>query len=137
MTDEPTTDGSPELPETRTTENTRLGGTTIGPYKLLQQIGEGGMGSVWMAEQGQPVRRRVALKLIKSGADSKEVIARFEAERQALAMMNHQNIAKAFRVPNHCHSRQNGLANIRFRQTGKTSAGSWPASKSLIGNYSE
>lgn len=66
----------------------------IGPYKLQQQIGEGGMGSVWMAEQEKPVRRRVALKLIRADMGSKEVVARFEAERQALAMMNHQNIAK-------------------------------------------
>lgn len=66
----------------------------IGPYKLLQKIGEGGMGEVWMAEQERPVRRRVALKVIKQGLDSRQVIARFEAERQALAMMDHQNIAK-------------------------------------------
>ena len=66
----------------------------IGPYKLLQQIGEGGMGTVWMAEQEKPVRRRVALKLIRSDVGSKTAIARFEAERQALAMMDHQNIAK-------------------------------------------
>jgi serine/threonine protein kinase len=66
----------------------------IGPYKLLHKIGEGGMGAVWMAEQLQPVRRRVALKLIKAGQGTEEVIARFEAERQALAMMDHQNIAK-------------------------------------------
>lgn len=69
-------------------------GTQIGPYKLLQQIGEGGMGVVYMAEQEQPVRRRVALKIIKPGMDSRQVIARFEAERQALAMMDHQNIAR-------------------------------------------
>ena len=68
----------------------------IGNYKLLQKLGEGGMGTVWMAEQVQPVRRRVALKLIKAGYDRKEVVARFEAERQALAMMDHQNIAKVF-----------------------------------------
>ena len=66
----------------------------IGYYKLLQKIGEGGMGVVWMAEQEQPVRRRVALKLIKSEFVGKEIVARFESERQALAMMNHQNIAK-------------------------------------------
>lgn len=66
----------------------------IGPYKLLQQIGEGGMGTVYMAEQVEPVRRRVALKVVKSGLDRREVLARFEAERQALAMMNHPNIAK-------------------------------------------
>jgi eukaryotic-like serine/threonine-protein kinase len=69
-------------------------GTHIGPYKLLQQIGEGGMGTVWMAEQHEPVRRKVALKVIKPGMDSKEVLARFEAERQALALMDHPNIAK-------------------------------------------
>jgi len=69
-------------------------GMMIGPYKLLQLIGEGGMGSVWMAEQEQPVRRRVAVKVIKPGMDSRQVIARFEAERQALALMDHQNIAK-------------------------------------------
>src|SRR5262249_53672434 len=71
-------------------------GAVIGPYKLLQQIGEGGMGVVYMAEQQQPIRRRVALKIIKPGMDSKQVIARFEAERQALALMDHQNIAKVF-----------------------------------------
>jgi eukaryotic-like serine/threonine-protein kinase len=69
-------------------------GTVIGPYKLLEQIGEGGMGIVYMAEQTQPVRREVALKIIKPGMDTKQVIARFEAERQALAMMDHPNIAK-------------------------------------------
>ena len=69
-------------------------GSRIGPYKLLQMIGEGGMGSVYMAEQEKPVRRRVALKIIKPGMDSAQVIARFEAERQALAMMDHQSIAR-------------------------------------------
>jgi serine/threonine protein kinase/tetratricopeptide (TPR) repeat protein len=69
-------------------------GTMIGPYKLLQLIGEGGMGAVYMAEQERPVRRRVALKIIKLGMDTKRVIARFEAERQALAMTDHPNIAK-------------------------------------------
>ena len=69
-------------------------GTQIGSYKLLEQIGEGGMGVVYMAQQDQPVRRRVALKIIKPGMDTKQVVARFEAERQALAMMDHPNIAK-------------------------------------------
>jgi serine/threonine protein kinase/tetratricopeptide (TPR) repeat protein len=69
-------------------------GTRVGPYKLLQQIGEGGMGAVYMAEQEEPVRRRIALKIIKPGMDSRQVIARFEAERQALALMDHQNIAR-------------------------------------------
>ena len=74
-------------------DSTHLG-AQIGPYKLLQQIGEGGFGQVYMAEQKEPVRRKVALKIIKPGMDTKEVIARFEAERQALAMMDHPNIAK-------------------------------------------
>ncbi|MHB8890319.1 MAG: protein kinase domain-containing protein, partial [Acidobacteriaceae bacterium] len=71
-------------------------GTQIGPYKLLEQIGEGGMGVVYMASQKQPVRRTVALKIIKLGMDTREVVSRFEAERQALAMMDHPNIAKVF-----------------------------------------
>jgi serine/threonine protein kinase len=71
-------------------------GTLIGPYKLLEQIGEGGMGLVFVAEQQRPVRRRVALKLIKPGMDSKQVLARFEAERQALALMDHLHIARVF-----------------------------------------
>ena len=71
-------------------------GDRIGHYKILQKIGEGGCGVVYMAEQDEPVRRRVAVKIIKLGMDTKEVIARFNAERQALAMMDHPNIAKAF-----------------------------------------
>ncbi len=69
-------------------------GTIIGPYKLLEQIGEGGFGLVFMAEQQQPVRRKVALKILKPGMDTRQVIARFEAERQALALMDHPNIAR-------------------------------------------
>ncbi len=69
-------------------------GSRIGRYKLLQQIGEGGMGVVYMAEQEEPVRRRVALKIIKLGMDTKQVVARFEAERQALALMDHPHIAR-------------------------------------------
>jgi serine/threonine protein kinase len=71
-------------------------GDTIGPYRLLQQIGDGGMGVVFMAEQTEPIRRTVALKIIKPGMDTREVIGRFQAERQALAMMDHPNIAKVF-----------------------------------------
>src|SRR5205807_719827 len=71
-------------------------GSVIGPYKLLQQIGEGGMGTVFLAQQQHPVQRKVALKVIKPGMDSRQVIARFEAERQALAMMDHVNIARVF-----------------------------------------
>src|SRR5262245_2314586 len=69
-------------------------GARVGPYKLLQQIGAGGMGVVFMAEQAEPVRRTVALKIIKPGMDSRQVVARFEAERQALSMMDHPNIAR-------------------------------------------
>lgn len=71
-------------------------GQVIGRYKLLQMIGEGGFGTVFMAEQDEPVRRRVALKIIKPGMDSKMVAARFEAERQALALMDHPHIARVF-----------------------------------------
>ena len=71
-------------------------GTMIGPYKLVEEIGEGGMGSVFMALQKEPVRRKVALKVIRAGMDSKQVVSRFEAERQALAMMDHPCIAKVF-----------------------------------------
>src|SRR5438270_14084651 len=88
---------APDASSSDTTEPPAEGpGTRLGPYKLLQQIGEGGMGIVYMAEQEQPVRRRVALKIIKPGMDSAQVSARFEAERQALAMMDHQNIARVF-----------------------------------------
>src|SRR5262245_39253861 len=69
-------------------------GTVVGRYKILQQIGEGGFGTVFMAEQSEPVRRMVALKIIKLGMDTRQVVARFEAERQALAMMDHPHIAK-------------------------------------------
>ena len=71
-------------------------GDQIGPYKLMEQIGQGGFGTVWVANQEKPVRRQVALKIIKLGMDTKEVIARFEQERQALAMMDHPHIAKVF-----------------------------------------
>jgi WD40 repeat protein/serine/threonine protein kinase len=71
-------------------------GTVIGPYKLLEQIGEGGFGIVFMAEQQQPVRRKVALKVLKPGMDTKQVVARFEAERQAVALMDHPHIAHIF-----------------------------------------
>src|SRR5262249_46020693 len=69
-------------------------GTVIGSYKLMEQIGEGGMGLVFVAEQQRPVRRKVALKVIKPGMDTQQVVARFEAERQALALMDHPNVAK-------------------------------------------
>jgi serine/threonine protein kinase len=76
---------------------TALGpGAQIGPYKLISILGEGGYGIVYLAEQQRPVKRRVALKVIKPGMDSKQVIARFEAERQALALLDHPNIAHVF-----------------------------------------
>jgi non-specific serine/threonine protein kinase/serine/threonine-protein kinase len=78
----------------RLTPPTEAAGSRIGPYKLLQKLGEGGMGVVYLAEQEHPVKRRVALKIIKAGMDSAQVVARFEAERQALALMDHPNIAK-------------------------------------------
>jgi hypothetical protein len=75
--------------------NDALRGTVIGGrYKILQALGAGGMGEVWLAEQAEPVRRTVAVKIIKTGAPSDQILARFEAERQALAMMDHPNIAK-------------------------------------------
>src|SRR5262249_28171891 len=88
---------SPPTPPTITVESPKpleSPGTVIGPYKLMEQIGEGGMGAVYVAEQTKPVRRKVALKIIKPGMDTKQVIARFEAERQALAVMDHPNIAR-------------------------------------------
>jgi tetratricopeptide (TPR) repeat protein/serine/threonine protein kinase len=88
---------APEVHDPALTTNqsiSEVSGTVIGPYKLIEPIGEGGMGTVWMAQQTEPVKRLVALKLIKAGMDSRQVIARFEAERQALALMDHPNIAK-------------------------------------------
>ncbi len=85
----PAPEGTLELPPA-----VEVPGAVIGPYKLLQQIGEGGMGTVYMAEQTRPVQRKVALKIIKAGMDSRQVLARFDAERQALALMDHPNIAK-------------------------------------------
>jgi len=82
--------------KTKTLTSTGRDMRTIGPYLLLQKIGEGGMGEVWVAEQEKPIQRRVALKLIKAGMDTRQVIARFESERQALAMMDHPAIAKVF-----------------------------------------
>jgi eukaryotic-like serine/threonine-protein kinase len=76
--------------------NKSIAGTVIGPYQLRQVLGHGGMGEVWLADQKQPVQRRVAVKLIKAGMDTREVVARFESERQALALMNHPAIAKVF-----------------------------------------
>jgi WD40 repeat protein/serine/threonine protein kinase len=83
-----------QQPELGNAKPSQVEGTLIGRYKLLQEIGEGGMGVVYMAEQQEPVRRRVALKIVKLGMDTAAVVARFEAERQALALMDHPNIAR-------------------------------------------
>jgi eukaryotic-like serine/threonine-protein kinase len=85
-------------PTTRTERTTtnELGTVIAGRYTLVEVIGEGGMGSVYLAEQSEPVKRKVALKLIKSGMDSRGVLARFDAERQALALMDHPNIARIY-----------------------------------------
>ena len=93
--------GVSRTPEERPTA-TQLAGANlrerqrIGPYRLLEKIGEGGMGEVWLAEQVEPVRRRVAVKIIKLGMDTERVIARFEAERQALALMDHPSVARVY-----------------------------------------
>lgn len=92
----PTQKASPTVAQRLNDPGEEGPGSLIGPYKLLQRIGEGGFGIVFMAEQEHPIRRRVAVKIIKPGMDTKQVIARFEAERQALAMMDHPNIAKVF-----------------------------------------
>lgn len=93
-TDEPTTLGSLPTPERASRPRHDPVGTQIGVFKVLERIGEGGFGMVYFAEQRSPVRRKVALKILKPGMDSNEVLARFEAERQALAMMDHPNVAK-------------------------------------------
>jgi WD40 repeat protein/serine/threonine protein kinase len=90
---------NPAVPEFATVDEPSVSerpGMVIGPYKLLEQIGEGGFGVVFMAEQTQPVRRKVALKVLKPGMDTRQVVARFEAERQALALMDHPSIAHVF-----------------------------------------
>ena len=82
--------------ETRLETGPQQSSLVIGPYRLIQRVGEGGMGEVWLAEQTAPVRRQVAIKVIKAGMDTARVVARFEAERQALAVMDHPAIAKVF-----------------------------------------
>jgi serine/threonine protein kinase len=87
-------EANPDPNATQAAAPSLVGTVVVGRYKLLEEIGDGGMGTVWMAEQREPVKRLVAVKLIKAGMDSKAVLARFEAERQALALMDHPNIAK-------------------------------------------
>ena len=87
---------APDADETRAQDTAARAAQTIGPYRLLEPIGEGGMGEVWLAEQAKPVRRKVAIKIIKAGMDTGQVVARFEAERQAFALMDHSAIARVF-----------------------------------------
>jgi serine/threonine protein kinase len=89
-------DGQDSIPTADSGAGVAGPGGEIGPYKLLSVLGEGGYGIVYLAERLRPVKRRVALKVIKPGMDSKQVIARFEAERQALALLDHPNIAHVF-----------------------------------------
>ncbi len=84
------------LPEQQSTFPSLDPGDRIGPYRLQQRLGEGGMGVVWLAEQHEPIRRRVALKIIKQGMDTRQVVARFETERQVLARLDHSNIARVY-----------------------------------------
>jgi serine/threonine protein kinase len=94
MTDEEISTSKPEHPETKYSAGDQP--PRIGPYRILDTLGEGGMSIVYLAEQSEPVKRRVALKILKPGMDSKQVVARFESERQALAVLDHPNIAKIF-----------------------------------------
>ena len=91
-----TEESSPEIEAEFARLKPEEAGEQIGQYKLMEKIGEGGFGTVWVADQERPVRRRVALKIIKMGMDTKQVIARFGQERQALALMDHPSIAKVF-----------------------------------------
>src|SRR5262249_39986782 len=96
--DDPRETSNPDNPESTLSGSagSSAGGGQIGAYRLLRVLGEGGMGQVWLAEQKAPIQRTVALKLIKAGMDTKAVVARFESERQALALMDHPNIAQVF-----------------------------------------
>ena len=113
-------------------------GAQIGPYKLLQQIGTGGFGSVYEADQESPIKRRVALKIIKLGMDTREVIARFEAERQALALMDHPHIAKVLDAGATEGGRpyfvMKSVAFIRSPQRGETSGfrNSWRIRRGML-----
>src|SRR5205823_3018829 len=97
MTDRPSNSSAPGDPEMTKARSSHVPTSeTIGPYRLLERVGEGGMGEVWLAEQTLPIRRQVAVKVIKVGMDTAQVVARFEAERQALALMDHPAIARVF-----------------------------------------
>jgi serine/threonine protein kinase/Flp pilus assembly protein TadD len=108
-------------------------GTLVGPYRLIELIGEGGMGVVFLAEQEQPVRRRVALKIIKPGMDSRQVIARFEAERQVLAMMDHPNIARILDAGVTGEGTRNQASAVRNQESGARSQGSGVRSQESSG----
>jgi serine/threonine protein kinase len=96
MTDPQTNESPDDEPTLTRPSGPTTGAPVLGNYRLLQKLGEGGMGEVWAAEQERPVRRKVAIEVIKAGMDTRHVVARFEAERQALALMNHPNIAHVF-----------------------------------------
>lgn len=96
MSTPPTPDSAPETETITAVSSSAAPSSQGGPYRLLRRVGQGGMGEVWLAEQLQPVRRQVAVKVIKAGMGTREVIARLKAERQALALMNHPNIASVF-----------------------------------------
>src|SRR6188474_8233 len=98
--------------------STPVNAPVFGNYRLMQKLGEGGMGEVWAAEQERPMRRKVALKVIKAGMDSREVLARFESERQALALMNHPNIARVFEAGDSSHGRPFFVMEQRSRERG-------------------
>ena len=116
MPDPETCSTCPTPPAATVDHPTRLAGTQIGPYKLVELIGEGGMGEVYLAQQIEPVKRLVALKVIKAGMDSRQVLARFEAERQALALMDHPNIARVLDA---------GTAPLPYPPLPRREAGVW------------
>jgi len=134
---EPAAEGSPAI--LSTAPLTEGSGTQIGRYKLLEKLGEGGFGAVYVAEQKEPVKRRVALKIIKLGMDTRQVVARFEAERQALALMDHPNIAKIFDAgvtePPHVASGRPLPSSNQGKEQGEGSPSLTPRSSPLTTHY--
>ena len=101
------------FPEEGSTPLRIVAGDKIGPFKVLQLLGEGGFGAVYQCDQEEPVKRRVAVKIIKAGMDTAEVVARFQAERQVLAMMDHPSIAKVF-APAQIEAKRRALTSKRL-----------------------
>src|SRR5215472_10587472 len=128
---EPDSSSEPEVPPADSTVTIQgiasVPGATVGPYQLLRQLGEGGMGVVYHAQQIHPIRRDVALKIIKPGMDTRQVIARFESERQALALMDHSNIAHVFEAG----TTANGLPYFAMELVGGVPITSYCDSKRL------